>query len=232
MATQYLSKAGLTKLWGIISTTFVAKEDGKGLFSGSYNDLTDKPTKLSEFTNDLDFLSKTDIEAGYVKKEEGKGLFSGSYNDLTNKPENLSDFTNDLDFISATDISTTYVKKTDYDTKVAALEKADTDNLQAAKDYTDAAVGAITGFDFQIVESLPAEGSKGIIYLVATKEGDNVVADQNVYNEYIWITSGERGSFELIGTTKMDLTGYLKEVDIEVITDEEIDQICGVSSTP
>ena len=40
--------------------TYVAKESGKGLFSGSYNDLTEKPpipTKTSDLTNDSNFLT-------------------------------------------------------------------------------------------------------------------------------------------------------------------------------
>ena len=189
---KYLSKEGLEKLWGLITTNFVAKEDGKGLFSGKYSDLTGVPTKLSEFENDLG------LDDVYLKK---------------------------------TDAESTYVKISDYNTKIAALEKADTDNLQAAKDYVDDAVGAITGFDFQIVESLPEQGEKGIIYLVAATPDANVTSDHNVYDEYIWITSGDSSSFEHIGTTKMDLTGYLKEIDIATITTEEIDAICVMPST-
>ena len=184
---QYLSIEGLDKLWGLITTNFVAKEDGKGLFSGKYSDLTGVPTKLSEFENDLG------LDDVYLKK---------------------------------TDAEATYVKIADYNTKIAALEKADADNLQAAKDYVDDAVGAITGFDFQIVESLPEQGEKGIIYLVAATPDANVTSDHNVYDEYIWITSGASSSFEHIGTTTMDLTGYLKEIDIAAITNEEIDAIC------
>lgn len=190
---KYLSKAGLEKLWGLITTNFVAKEDGKGLFSGNYNDLTNVPTKLSQFDNDLN------LDDTYLKK---------------------------------TDAETTYVKVEAYNKKVAALEKADTDNLQAAKAYVDEAVGAITGFDFQIVESLPTTGEKGIIYLVAAKPDANVTDDHNVYDEYIWITAGETSQFEHIGTTKMDLTGYLKEVDIEAISNEEIDAICVMPAAP
>jgi hypothetical protein len=196
----------LTKLWSIIKTNFVAKEDGKGLFSGSYADLTGTPTKLTDFTNDLGldntYLKSSDAATTYLTKD---------------------------------DAGTTYVAKSDYDTKVAALEQADTDNLATAKKYTDDTVGALTGFDFQIVDALPTSGVKGIIYLVPAAEGDNVSADDNVYNEYIWITSGDgetaTSQFELLGTTKMDLTGYLKEVDITVITNDDIDSICTMTDS-
>ena len=33
------------------------------------------------------------------------------------------------------------------------------------------------------------------------------------------------GSMELLGTTEVDLSGYLKETDVEEITDEEVDAI-------
>lgn len=187
---KFLSEGGLRRLWELIANSFVAKEDGKGLFSGKYEDLTGVPTKLSDFEDDL-LLDET-----YLKIE---------------------------------DAANTYVTQEAYNAKVAALEKADTDNLQAAKNYVDDAIGAITGFDFQIVDVLPEEGAKGIIYLVAIADG-NVEADQNVYNEYIWITSDGEGKYELIGTTKMDLTGYLKEIDIEPITNDEIDAICTLPS--
>ena len=189
MATQYLSKAGLERLLKVVSNTFVVKEDGKGLFSGSYTDLTNKPTKLSEFQNDLDLANLTE---------------------LTDK------------FLTKTDAASTYVAQATYNAKVEALTQADTDNLAAAKKYTDDAVGAITGFDFQIVDALPEQGTKGVIYLVAATDDANVNDATNEYDEYLWIND----KFEHIGSTKMDLTGYLKEVDIAIITNDEIDQAC------
>ena len=174
---RYLDLAGFQKAIKWIKDTFVVKEDGKGLFSGKYQDLTGVPTKLSEFDNtETDFVSSTTAQ-GYATTAE-----------------------------------------------------------QNAKDYVDEAVGAITGFNFSIVEQLPEVGEKGIIYLVAATEGDNVTADRNVYNEYIWITKmvgeSEQSQFELIGTTDMDLTGYLQETDISAITDDEIDAACGITTTP
>jgi hypothetical protein len=227
---QYLSKSGLSRLWYQVSNQFVKKEDGKGLFSGSYTDLTNTPTNVSEFTNDAGYAVAQDVADTYLTQQ---------------------------------DAATTYVTLEAYNEKVAALEQADTDNLAAAKeyadtqdatltetlekyaddgdaatltsakDYVDEAVGAITGFDFQIVDALPDEGVKGVIYLVAAEEGDNVDADDNVYSEYLWIKASEddAGSFELIGSTKMDLTGYLKEVDITYITNDEIDEICAAADS-
>ena len=61
------------------------------IFSGSYNDLTDKPTLFSGSYNDL---------------SDKPSLFSGSYNDLTDKPTiptvpaNVSAFTNDSGYLT------------------------------------------------------------------------------------------------------------------------------------
>ena len=60
--------------------------NAKSTFSGSYNDLTNRPTipsKLAQMTEDADHRLTSDAEK---KKWNAKSDFSGSYNDLTNKP--------------------------------------------------------------------------------------------------------------------------------------------------
>ena len=64
--------------------------------------------------------------------------------------------------------------------------------------------GGGAGFDIVVVQELPATGQKGIIYLLA-KDG----AAPDVYDEYVWITATQ--TFELIGSTKVDLTDYAKK---------------------
>lgn len=66
--------------------------------------------------------------------------------------------------------------------------------------------GGGAGFDIVVVQELPATGQKGIIYLLA-KDG----AAPDVYDEYVWIESTQ--TFELIGTTQVDLTDYVKNTD-------------------
>ena len=97
--------------------------------SGSYNDLTNKPsipTKTSDLTNDGDgtnaFLTQHQSLTNYIQKSSTSGLvkndgtidttsystFSGSYNDLSNKPTiptKISDLTNDSDFIEKSNTS-------------------------------------------------------------------------------------------------------------------------------
>ncbi len=83
-----------------------------------------------------------------------------------------------------------------------------------------AAIAGITSFEYQIVQSLPATGEKGVIYLVP-----NSGSSPNIYDEYVWIASGSSGSFEMIGTTAVDLTDYMKKTDMVAITNAEIDAV-------
>lgn len=76
----------------------------------------------------------------------------------------------------------------------------------------------ITGIDFQVVASLPATGEKGVIYLVSHSHGTG-----DVYDEYIWLSSSS--SYEKIGTTDIDLSGYVLSSDLVAISNAEIDTI-------
>ena len=62
-------------------------------------------------------------------------------------------------------------------------------------------IAGITGISYSVVTTLPASGQAGVIYLVA-----NSGSGTNSYDEYIWLGS----SFEKIGTTDVDLSGYLQ----------------------
>ena len=84
----------------------------------------------------------------------------------------------------------------------------------------DAALADITGIDFEVVQSLPATGEKGVIYLLA-----NSGSTPNIYDEYIWIDGDPTGSFEKIGTTDVDLSQYWAISDLTAITTAQIDTL-------
>lgn len=91
--------------------------------------------------------------------------------------------------------------------------------FQTASDVNSAiatAVGGITGVDYQIVQSLPASGTKGVIYLIS-----NSGSNPNSYDEYIYVNN----KFEKIGTTDIDLTNYWNTTSLTTITNAEIDTI-------
>jgi hypothetical protein len=68
-----------------------------GGFSGSYNDLIDKPILFSGSYNDLtDIPLSNSFSGSYNDLTDKPTLFSGSYNDLTDKPTLFSGSYNDL----------------------------------------------------------------------------------------------------------------------------------------
>lgn len=85
------------------------------------------------------------------------------------------------------------------------------------KGYVDTAIGSVVGIEFRVVSSLPASGEAGVIYLVS-----NGGSGTNVYDEYIWVSN----RFEKIGTTDVDLSGYVQDSEMASITEAEINQIC------
>lgn len=91
---------------------------------------------------------------------------------------------------------------------------------QTASDVSTAiatAVAGITSFEYEVVQSLPAEGEAGVIYLVAHSHGTG-----DSYDEYIWVSN----AFEKIGNTDIDLSGYVLSTDLVAITSTEINTIC------
>lgn len=78
------------------------------------------------------------------------------------------------------------------------------------------AIGGITGMSYEVVASLPASGAAGKVYLLS--HGGTA---PEVYDEYIWIGS----AWEKIGTTAVDLSGYVQTTDLTAVTNAEIDVV-------
>ena len=81
-------------------------------------------------------------------------------------------------------------------------------------------LSGITGIDIQVVESLPATGTKGVIYLVAHAHGT-----KDNYDEYVWVTS--KSAYEKIGNTDVDLSGYVLKTDLVELTDKDLATMWG-----
>lgn len=90
----------------------------------------------------------------------------------------------------------------------------------------DDALADVTGIDFQVVDTLPATGAKGVIYLVPVSQ-----ASPNRYDEYIWLTpTGVTAHYEKIGSTEVDLSNYWTSASghansLEAMTVSEIEAI-------
>lgn len=90
----------------------------------------------------------------------------------------------------------------------------------------DDALADVTGIDFQVVDTLPATGTKGVIYLVPVSQ-----AAPNSYDEYIWLTpTGDTAHYEKIGSTEVDLSNYWTSASghansLEAMTVSEIEAV-------
>ena len=68
------------------------------------------------------------------------------------------------------------------------------------------AIANVVQFDTDVLDELPETGVAGKIYFVPNNENEN----SNTYNEYIWVND----SFEKIGSTTIDLTGYFNDYEV------------------
>lgn len=200
MAYDYLNKADtiyiINKIKNYLNLYLAAKqntETGKGLSSNDFTDtLKDK----------LDNLVQVVVDSA---------LSASSENPVQNKV-----------IKSALDDKANAANAALTGTPTAPTAVAGTSSTQIATtafvaSAIAAAIADIEGIDIQVVQTLPTTGEKGVIYLVAN--GSSTA--QNIYDEYIWITS--TSSFEKIGTTAVDLTNYVQKTDMVEITTTEID---------
>lgn len=149
-------------------------------------------------------------DKGKVDKVEGKGLSTNDYDAAAVAKVAASQSASEVEAIVT---SKGYQSASDVEAIVTGK------GYQTASDVSSAITAALSGFtgiDFSIVEALPETGAKGIIYLVSNGGGNS-----NIYDEYIWVTD----KFEKIGTTDVDLSGYLQSADVIAITNGEIDTI-------
>ena len=205
-ATPYLTKTGLQYLWGRITALFQLKEAGKGLSTNDYTN-ADKAEVAK--------IAALVAEGGEPNVIEGVTV-NGTDAAITGKkaviavPTKTSDLSNDSGFLTATDIAGKADAATTY-----------------TKTETDAAIttalSGITGIRVEkpTGDALPATGEAGVIYLIP-----NGGASGNGHDEYIWFNN----AFEKIGTTDIDLSGYLRTSDITAVTTAEIDEITGAGA--
>lgn len=188
------------------------------------------------------FLDKTGLayfwerlKTYFVHQETGKGL---STNDLTNELKSSYDDAvtkanalttagaeaNKINTIKVNGVASMPDSSKAVDitvpTKVSALTNDSGYQTKSQVSSSIAtALGKITGISFSIVDALPETGENGVIYLIKHTHSD--AGDS--YDEYAWISSINK--YEKIGNTDVDLSGYIKEDDLDPITTSEIDSM-------
>lgn len=186
------------------------------------------PTKTSDLTNDSNFVADasyvhtdnnfTDtlltklngIAAGATKVTVDSALSSTSTNPLQNKAIN-SALSN-----KAPTASPTFTGTPKAPTATAGTNTTQIATTEFVTTAVANAIGSVTQIEYRVVESLPATGENGVIYLVAHSHGTG-----DSYDEYVWVGN----AFEKLGNTDIDLSGYMLKTDMVAITTSEIDAL-------
>lgn len=143
-----------------------------------------------------------------VDTVDGKGLSSNDYTGTEKtKLGNIAEGAQ-VNVIESVTVNGSALSVNNKNVSLTVLTQNDVDSA------IDDALAGITGVTFSVVQSLPASGEAGTIYLVSHSHGS-----ADIYDEYIWVN----GAFEKIGTTDIDLSGYLQSN--ATITNAEIDAI-------
>lgn len=122
----------------------------------------------------------------YEGLQELVSKMNAKYATIASVPTKVSDLTNDSNFQTGTEVAASIAS----------------------------AIEGVTQFDYQIVNTLPATGVKGVIYMVP-----NEGTGQNVYDEYIWIVVDGTGRFELYGTKEVEVVEYVGDGTYVTIVD-------------
>lgn len=175
--------------------------------SSAKADKKDIPTKVSQLENDNNYATKEYVNTNGGKID--KILVNGTEQTITNKavdifvPVKLSELTNDKGFID-----NTVNNLVNYYTKSETYTKSEVLDLMAQ----------IPKFSVQIVSTLPTENiSTTTIYLVAVADVDS----NNYFEEFLYAD----GKWELIGTTKIDLTGYYTKEEVDKAIQTAVENI-------
>lgn len=202
MAIEYLDKSGLTLLISKIKTALGGKVDvvsGKGLSTNDYTNA--EKSKLSGISSGAQVNVIESVKVNGTKVEPSSKAVDIAV------PTKTSQLTNDSGFQTSTQVNSIVTGK-GYQTQ------------SQVQSLINSAVGNITSIKYEKVSSLPAAGSNGVIYLIAHSHGA-----QDIYDEYIWLA--ESKTFEKIGNTDIDLSGYVKSSELTAISTSDLSTMWG-----
>lgn len=198
MANKFLDSNGVLYLWQKIKAAFASASD------------------MTQAKSDIQALQNVGAQANVIEtvKRNGTALT------VTNKavdvivPTKTSDLTNDSNFAPLASPAFTGTP--------TAPTPATTDNSTkiATTAFVTSMIAQANTFSVMVVQTLPATGAQNTLYFVP-----NSGTTGNVYDEYMYIIDGSSGEWELLGTTEVDLSDYMRKTDMVSITNAEIDTI-------
>lgn len=202
---KYIDDNALLYIWNKIKAAFYQKP-GTGIPSTDLSSAVQ--TSLGKADSALQSFTETDPTVPSWAKASTKPSYTaqevGALPDSTTIPSALSDLSDDSTHRVVTD-----TEKSTWNSKVSI------------SDMNTAISNALIG-GFQTVAELPEASAStlGKIYLVP-----NSGSSTNVKDEYITVQSNNTYVWELLGTTQLDLSGYVLASDLVVLSNAEIDTI-------
>jgi hypothetical protein len=208
---KFLDKDRLLYLVNKLEASLVKKETGKGLSTNDFT--TAEKNKLSTLKNTeiVNNLNSTDTDkalsaamgkeivdslSNFGAGDMMKATYDSNSNGIVDNAEKLGGNLPSY-YASNTELTNNYYNKTNVDNLISALKT----------------------IEIKAVDTLPSTGASNVIYLVPNPAG----IDRNSKIEYVWLDTDKK--FEQIGTTDVDLSGYLQKTDIELISNADIDSI-------
>lgn len=204
---KYVDLDGLSHFKAKTDAIYVAKVNGKGLSTEDYTSA--EKTKLAGI--------ESNAEVNIIESV----VVNGTTATISNKTASVTIQAGAIDSISVNGTAQTIDVNKNVDISVPTNNNQLTNGAgyQTSSDVSSAigtAIAGVTQFDYEIVQELPSTGTKGVIYLIA-----NSGSSPNLYDEYIWVNN----AFEKLGTTNIDLSGYVQFTDLVALTNNEIDTI-------
>lgn len=194
----------------------VSVENINNLVGSLYNPIREvnRDVKSISLANGDPILPDENKNINIPSYDGNPGLFNKDiYNELIGKiPTKLSELHNDNNYVQDSNyvhtdnnFTTSYKDKLD-DT----YRKSEVYNKQESysKSEIDNKIASIVTTTFEVVDELPEQGESNVIYLVPNEQSDD-----NEYEEYIWVNN----KWELIGTTKVDLTPYYTSSQVDAL---------------
>lgn len=217
MATKkYLDENGLLYLWGKLKAAFASKSQAISSISRDGTTFTATRADGTTFT----FTQQDNTVAAYTSTPAMNGLGSAGSQSKYSRGDHVHPTDTSRAPIASPAFTGTPTAPTPGEnagsTQIATVGWVE-DIAQTLSD----AIDALTGVTFSIVQELPASGQAGTIYLVPMSSGSG---DYNGYFEYIYVSSKSGNvKWEKIGSTDVDMSGYIQSSDLVAITNAEID---------
>lgn len=197
-------ESGLMSSLDKIKLDSIEEGANKTIIDSELNESSVNPVQNKVIKKALDNkIDEINADIKYALKSHGHNI-----SEITDMPTKLSEFNNDMGFITNTvnNLTNYYTKNTTY-----------------TKDEVNSLINGIVTLNILVVDSLPLDNiSLSTIYLLP-KEDFN---DNDIYDEYI-NTDGTSNGWELIGTTKVDLSDYYTKTQTDNLLLNKVDKIDG-----